>query len=65
MANSKECYMDLTNWQELLDGHYTEIYASLNELKDDLVCWERCGVVKLKVEVVGVVVPANKTSSED
>lgn len=64
MAESKECYMDLTNWQELLKGHYTEIYSSLNELKDDSVCWDYCGVVKLKVEVVEIVVPKDPNSRD-
>lgn len=64
MAESKECYMDLTNWQELLNGRYTEIYASLEELKDDLVCWDQCGVVKLKVEALEVVVPKDPNSRD-
>lgn len=64
MAESKECYMDLTHWQELLNGHYTEIYSSLEELKDDLACWDQCGVVKLKVEVVEVVVPKDPNSRD-
>lgn len=37
------------------------LYSSIEELKKKRTCWEECGIVRVKVEFDGVVVPGKES----
>lgn len=55
-------YMCLTDWNwelgEALGG--TEVYCSINDLKQERKCVEQCGIVKVKIEMAEVVEPGSR-----
>jgi len=61
MESFKIVYMDLVDWQdevgETSDGKH-RIYDSIEQLKSDRKCWEECGIIGLKLEVVEIVSPS-------
>ena len=62
-----EGYMCKTDWDyeigEAAGG--TEIYASVEDLKNHRECVTSCGIVKVKVEFIEVTQPENRKWAKD
>jgi len=51
MIDKRIVYMDGVDYQHELGECSTKVYASIDELKADSVCWEQCGIVKLELTI--------------
>lgn len=49
-----ELYMDRTDFYHEIDGQKTgtKVYPSIEAVKKDNCCWEECGIVRVKVELL-------------
>lgn len=57
MSKTKTLYACATDWDHEIGETTTQLYHSVDELKERRKCWESCGIVEIKLTAKTIIKP--------